>query len=516
MGSRASPSSSSDVDDDIIEELGPVRKKRRISGEALMLSRARVIESDSSEFISPGTSRNSSVTSRGSSATTACTTYRTSSYLAPARAMKGSSSGVSAAPAARSSGGVSAASVSRCRGGSTDKDNKMVSVVRNGSKNLGSGSSGRSMKEQWLVHGTEQNRIREQRVGVEDQQARWREDQIRPVEDQITSSQGAEPAEVASLQARLQQREDELSAQRRENDRFLTELQESVECPVCFSIPRKPPVPCCQNGHIVCSRCKDKLETCPTCRVPMTNCVSQVAATIIQRIQHPCYFKDAGCVFRCNINSIEEHEKNCIFRGVRCPHWACDEMISLTGLTSHVIRRECGDNYMDKPLPYEEEIEYTRALDDQDGSSFWRPSLLMLHEITFYLQIEKSGKDRQWYFYVQMEGSEAECEKYASQITVCKNSNSQLNSIAYCGKVCPIDIKGADELDTEACGLNVRDAVMEKIFTVDNTGQDGGKESARSHASGEKEEGEVGDQAEEGEGDRYKFWVKVDIFKVEN
>ena len=30
---------------------------------------------------------------------------------------------------------------------------------------------------------------------------------------------------------------------------------------------------------------------------------------------------------------------------------------------------------------------------------------------------------------------------------------------------------GADELDTEACGLNVRDAVMEKIFTVDNTGQ---------------------------------------------
>ena len=106
---------------------------------------------------------------------------------------------------------------------------------------------------------------------------------------------------------------------------------------------------------------------------------------------------------------------------------------------------ECGDNYMAKPLPYQEEIEYTRALDDQvgkmitkfvvfkaickiwfihnilqnclysqhltnfcfqDGNSFWRPSLLQFQNVTFYLQMEKCGKSKQWYFYVQMEGSE--------------------------------------------------------------------------------------------------------------
>ena len=42
--------------------------------------------------------------------------------------------------------------------------------------------------------------------------------------------------------------------QRQENERFLRELQESVECPVCFSVPRAPPVPCCQNGHVICTR----------------------------------------------------------------------------------------------------------------------------------------------------------------------------------------------------------------------------------------------------------------------
>ena len=75
---------------------------------------------------------------------------------------------------------------------------------------------------------------------------------------------------------------------------------------------------------------------------------------------------------RYDILSILAHEESCGFHLVRCPHWACDEQISLTSFTSHVISAECGDNYMAKPLPYQEEIEYTRALDDQDGNSFWR------------------------------------------------------------------------------------------------------------------------------------------------
>ena len=143
---------------------------------------------------------------------------------------------------------------------------------------------------------------------------------------------------------------------------------------------------------------------CPTCRVTMTHCVSQVAATIIQKIQHPCDFREAGCDQRCDINSISAHEESCRFRLVPCPHWACDEQISVTNLTSHVLGAECGDNYMSNPLPYQEEIEYTRALDDHDGRSFWRPSLLQFENITFYLQVEKL--DKQWYFYVQMEVSE--------------------------------------------------------------------------------------------------------------
>ena len=66
--------------------------------------------------------------------------------------------------------------------------------------------------------------------------------------------------EMARLQARLGERELQLSEQKREAETFLRELQESVECPVCFSIPRAPPVPCCQNGHVICGKCKEKVE----------------------------------------------------------------------------------------------------------------------------------------------------------------------------------------------------------------------------------------------------------------
>ena len=141
---------------------------------------------------------------------------------------------------------------------------------------------------------------------------------------------------------------------------------------------------------------------------------------------------------------------------------------------------------------------------------------MQFQNVTFYLQMEKCGKSKQWYFYVQMEGSETECEKFECRVSVCKFTTSERHSIAYNGKVCPIDIKGAEELDAAGCGLNVRDAVMEKIFVVDTTPDIEGLNGRASGLgqAGEKEEGEVGDHGEEGDGERFKFWVKVDIFQV--
>lgn len=40
------------------------------------------------------------------------------------------------------------------------------------------------------------------------------------------------------------------------------------ECPVCFDYAL-PPIKQCPSGHIVCSSCRKKLQSCPTCRGPL-------------------------------------------------------------------------------------------------------------------------------------------------------------------------------------------------------------------------------------------------------
>ena len=96
---------------------------------------------------------------------------------------------------------------------------------------------------------------------------------------------GTQLETVSRLQAQLVEREAELQLQRDQAETFLRELQETVGthahtcsynyispvfspsdtciqvmCPVCLSIPRQPPVPCCQNGHVICAKCKERVE----------------------------------------------------------------------------------------------------------------------------------------------------------------------------------------------------------------------------------------------------------------
>ncbi|CAM4944990.1 unnamed protein product [Rotaria socialis] len=72
------------------------------------------------------------------------------------------------------------------------------------------------------------------------------------------------------------------------------DLVNLFECPVCFDYAL-PPILQCQSGHIVCSQCRQKLSSCPTCRGPLGN---------IRNLVHK--------------NKLE-HEDCCDFRPYMCP-----------------------------------------------------------------------------------------------------------------------------------------------------------------------------------------------------
>ena len=48
-------------------------------------------------------------------------------------------------------------------------------------------------------------------------------------------------------------------------------LKNILECPVCLTPPTSTPIYRCDNGHILCNKCRPKVKICPECRIQLGN-----------------------------------------------------------------------------------------------------------------------------------------------------------------------------------------------------------------------------------------------------
>ncbi|EFA00429.2 uncharacterized protein LOC663065 isoform X1 [Tribolium castaneum] len=97
------------------------------------------------------------------------------------------------------------------------------------------------------------------------------------------------------------------------DENFLREL----ECPVCKNY-MVPPIQICSTGHSFCSRCRDQMEECPTCRHPFQEGRNYTLEKLTTCINYPCMFRDAGCTVACPSEKLREHELDCSFSGIQC------------------------------------------------------------------------------------------------------------------------------------------------------------------------------------------------------
>ena len=95
-------------------------------------------------------------------------------------------------------------------------------------------------------------------------------------------------------------------------------MLELLECPVCLSVITRSPVPCCSNGHTLCSPCWTRSHTCPICRVDMhraTKCFSQTANRLVEMLANlPCTNHHLGCSFTSSSDRLAAHEASCDLR----------------------------------------------------------------------------------------------------------------------------------------------------------------------------------------------------------
>jgi len=276
-------------------------------------------------------------------------------------------------------------------------------------------------------------------------------------------------AENARLRQELDSSNNEKANVASKYDNLVTKMQAKVECPVCFDVPKKAPVPVCPNGHVVCQGCKRDL--CPTCRVRMGHGTSILAVTVIENIPHSCEFQLYGCQVSCSILSLPTHQATCRFRAVKCPNFNCVERVPLTTLAEHTLRR-CIHNGTFYNTPLSNSYNYIIPANQTDQfdnrrNSTWRPDGITHDGKNFFLKITRKGKKAMWYFYVQMAGSEADAEKYTATIYVFKTSMGVdgKNSHRFIGDICPIDLVSTDRAAEAGYCCVLTDAQMKRVFT---------------------------------------------------
>lgn len=121
---------------------------------------------------------------------------------------------------------------------------------------------------------------------------------------------------------------------------FKEKVEEILECPVCFNIPREFPVPSCRAGHIVCRPCRKNMSTCPTCRHNLSH-TNTMVGYMAQICSHKCSFTVFGCDHITNIDEIGRHEEECQERTIQCPFKDCSRDIQLKNFEDHTRDQEC-------------------------------------------------------------------------------------------------------------------------------------------------------------------------------
>ncbi|CAN6345311.1 unnamed protein product [Urochloa humidicola] len=118
----------------------------------------------------------------------------------------------------------------------------------------------------------------------------------------------------------------------------MVEDTDALDCGVCF-LPLKPPIFQCDEGHVVCSLCHDKLAPagkCHVCGIAMPNYHRCYAMErLVESVHVPCLNAAHGCDARPAYYDQHVHCQMCPHTPHRCPGRDCSFLGSTEELLDH-------------------------------------------------------------------------------------------------------------------------------------------------------------------------------------
>lgn len=220
---------------------------------------------------------------------------------------------------------------------------------------------------------------------------------------------------------------------------ILTKLEESLECPVCYNIPRELPISCCEAGHILCKSCKNKLFKCPTCRrsIKSSNITNNLAETQIMLINHKCKFSFYGCKVKMKINEIILHEKNCTEKTIKCPRSKCREDIQIKKFYDHTLKKGCGESIIQQSDTEAYNFYYNiYNFNKNKNMQTMKMVNLYFHNQCFYFIISYIASTKCFMITVMLPDSNHRASQYKVKITIISQEQRKL---IYEGNVVSID-----------------------------------------------------------------------------
>ncbi|KAL6897747.1 hypothetical protein ACP4OV_006706 [Aristida adscensionis] len=116
----------------------------------------------------------------------------------------------------------------------------------------------------------------------------------------------------------------------------------NLDCGVCFQ-PLRPPIFQCEVGHVICSRCRDKLAAaatgkCYVCRRVVTGGYRRCHAmeSLVASILVQCPNAAHGCAATPAYYDLDGHWQKCAHSPCHCPGEACGFAGSVAALRDHV------------------------------------------------------------------------------------------------------------------------------------------------------------------------------------
>jgi len=239
----------------------------------------------------------------------------------------------------------------------------------------------------------------------------------------------------------MEQEKDEMEREKNEVERKMTKVEDEklrfeeklrklVECPVCLTLPRIGPVPCCANGHLVCSTCLERMRgennlDCPTCREPFGEGKSLLAFAVAEQVQHECSHQ--GCTKTTPLERIVQHEKDCKWRPVLCPGSgvSCTEMIPFCKVEAHV--QGCKDSEWPPIECPEDGFILEKGLDGLDDLENYRWSTDIIQfggKLFFFCRVHYEI-DGNFTVDMVMKGNQEESDKFLIKASIVDPNSEQ-------------------------------------------------------------------------------------------